>query len=308
MLMYVINIAAAGQSPSAPFRTPGFVTGNRANYWGEAWGLTVDWIYPSLSTADKAQIRKVFLRWANEIYTVANRSGTAPIYPGTSNDPRVLGTDPTASAYQQQVNQTQLRWSVNNYFIGQTRTLALMAMSFDAADDPAIDGSKPATQVGNSLGSYVGNVIGYWLYQIYATFEDAATARAALGISGTNISLGVAAGGLPVEGTLYGESQGFLAEALLGLQTAGYADTTSFGPQAGFFGRPYWDQAVNGFMHMIAPAPFVASAASGDSYLGPLYSYATYGDMLRTWVEPGSIILFGSLGASDTLNGNTARL
>jgi hypothetical protein len=305
LLMYVINQAALGQSLTAPFRTPGFVTGNRANYWGEAWGLTVDWIYSSLSSADKTTIRKVFLRWLNEIYTVPNRAGQTPLYPGTVNDPRVLGQDPTQSAFTLQNNQTQLRWSVNNYFLGQTRTLSLMAMAFDPADDPPVDSAQPASAVGNSVRSYVGNALGWWLYQAYATFEDAPTVRKALGLTGANISLGVAAGGLPVEGSLYGESLGFLAQTLLGLRTAGYNDPATYGPQAGFLEDAYWNNAVDGFLHQTAPTPFVAPS---QSWLGPIYPVATYGDTLRTWVEPGVIDLIAPIGLHDESANNAARL
>src|SRR6185437_2614114 len=48
LLMHVIREAEKGQDPNrqspAPFRGPAFSTYNRANAWGEAFGLTVDWI------------------------------------------------------------------------------------------------------------------------------------------------------------------------------------------------------------------------------------------------------------------------
>jgi hypothetical protein len=64
-------------------------------------------------------------------------------------------------------------------------------------------------------------VLGWWLYQIYAVFEDANIVKQTLALTSPNRSIGIAAGGLPVEGSLYGESIGFLAQALLGLKTAG---------------------------------------------------------------------------------------
>ena len=303
MLMYVMNQAVQGPSANVPFRDPGFITGNRANYWGEAWGLTVDWIYSSLSAADKATIRSVFMQWANAIYSVPNRSGGGPLLPGVLNDPRVLGNDSTQAAFVQQNNQLQLRWAANNYFIGQMRTLTLLAMSFDAADDPA-----NGTGIGSSLRSYIPDVMGWWLYQVYAVFEDASTVKQALGLAAPNRSLGLAAGGLPVEGSLYGESLGYLAQALLGMQTAGYADTTSWGPQAGFFTSPYWDKAIDGFLHMIAPTSYTPSASSGYAYLGQVWPVATYGDTLRTWITPDFLGLFGPVGRYDQITGNQARL
>jgi len=303
LLMYVMNQAVLGPAANVSFRDPGFITGNRANYWGEAWGLTVDWIYGTLSASDKATIRTVFMMWANQIYTVPNRGGQSPSLPGALNDPRVLGNDPTQTAFTQQSDQLELRWAANNYFIGQMRTLSLMAMAFDVADDP-VNGSG----VGSSLRSYIPDVLGWWLYQVYAVFENPATVRAALGLTSSNISLGIASGGLPVEGTLYGESLGFLAQTLLGLQTSGFTDTTTYGPQAGFFASPYWDSFITGFLHLVAPTPYVPSAASGYSYLGQVWPMATYGDTLRTWITPDFMDMIGPVGLYDRITNNQSRL
>src|SRR5207253_8621313 len=69
LLMYIMSEAAKGPAEGQPFRDPGFYGGdaNRARWWGESFPLTVDWIYPYLSSGDKATIRKVFLRWSDEI-------------------------------------------------------------------------------------------------------------------------------------------------------------------------------------------------------------------------------------------------
>ena len=68
LLMYVMDRAVLGpdtSNPAAPFRDPRFFSydSDRPRWFGEGWALTVDWIYPFLSTADKATIRTVFLRW-----------------------------------------------------------------------------------------------------------------------------------------------------------------------------------------------------------------------------------------------------
>jgi hypothetical protein len=300
MLMWVMNQAAAGPAAGVAFRDPGFITGNRANYWGEAWGLTVDWIYSSLSSADKATIRTVFMMWANQIYSVPNRSGGGPLLPGVLNDPRVLGNDTTQAAFAQQNNQMQLRWAANNYFVGEMRTLVLMAMALDPVDDPS-----SGTGIGSSLHSYIADVMGWWLYQVFAVFEDASTVKQALGLSQPNRSLGIAAGGLPVEGTLYGESLGYLAQALLGIKTAGYADTATYGPQAGFFTSGYWDKVVDGFLHTIGPTSYTPASMS---YLGAVWPMATYGDTLRTWVTPDFLSMIGPIGLYDRITNNQTRL
>ena len=61
LLMWVMNQAALGHASGQPFRDPEFMCGDRANVYGEDWGLTVDWLYPYLTSTDKATIRKVFL-------------------------------------------------------------------------------------------------------------------------------------------------------------------------------------------------------------------------------------------------------
>jgi hypothetical protein len=140
LLMHVMNEAAKGAAAGVPFRDPGFASraSNRSRWYGEAFALTVDWIYPSLSAADKATIRKVFLRWADEIV----RDGYQTPRPvGVVNDP-VLISDPV-----------RVRWAGNNFFTAHMRNLGLMAMALDPADDP--DGA---------LGRYLANATGAFLY------------------------------------------------------------------------------------------------------------------------------------------------
>lgn len=151
LLMYIINIAALGpaseanvvcpesQSTGYPaFRSPRFFTedSNRARYHGEAFPLVVDWIYPSLSAADKQAIRGVFLRWSR-------------LKPGYHHpQPISLVNSATLLA-----DRTQVRWAGNNYFTGHMRNLGMMAMAFDAADD-----------ANNQLRNFLGNATGSWLF------------------------------------------------------------------------------------------------------------------------------------------------
>jgi hypothetical protein len=295
LLMHVMNEAAKGQDPSAnpaPFRSPTFATYNRANYWSEAFGLTVDWIYPALSTADKATIRKVFLRWAGE----CSSASTYPMTPqpaGMRNDTHlVTGTN-------------RLRWAANNYYAGHARHLALMALALDPADDPLVNASLPTTAPGNSLRAYLADVTGAWLYQQYAVYEDAATVSAAYGVPAAG--LGAASGGLPVEGFLYGESLGYLGQTLLALRTAGYDDPTLQGPQVGLGKSPFWDRFLTGWLSSLAPAAQVPSAP-GYAYLGPVYQMAGYGDMLRAWISADLAPPLLTLGALDQANGDTHRI
>src|SRR5439155_9452743 len=100
LLMYVMNQAVLGPAEGVPFRGPGFYTAdsNRARTLGEGWPLTVDWVYPYLSAADKATVRKVFVRWAGEIEQFGYHR-PEPI--GVTNDP-VLFAD-----------HFQVRWAGN---------------------------------------------------------------------------------------------------------------------------------------------------------------------------------------------------
>ncbi len=151
LLMHVMNEAAKGPASAEnytcngsqqypPFRHPDFATEDRdrIRYHGEAFPLTVDWIYPSLSAADKATIRKVFLRWSGEVIT---RGYHHPEPVGLVNDPALLA------------DSQQVRFSANNYYAAHMRNLGLMALALDPADDA--DGS---------LHAYLGNAVGAYLY------------------------------------------------------------------------------------------------------------------------------------------------
>lgn len=292
LLMYGINEAAKGHAVGQPFRDPQFAIYNRANYWGEAWGLTVDWIYdakdandnPILTAQDKQTIRDVFMLWANDQLNAYMH----PVPVGVTNDPALLGTK-------------IFRDSANNYYSGHGRLMALMALSMDAADDPPLDNSKPYNQLGNSLRSYIDHVIGAWLYQQYAMYEDANTAAQAYGVSPNG--LGLAAGGLSVEGSLYGHALGYVEEMLLAFYTAGYTDPATYGPQMNLITSPYWDAVTDGMLHLAAP-----QSKTIYGWQGPIFEMMSYGDILRFWITPDAFSVHGALGVYDYYTGNTTRL
>jgi hypothetical protein len=304
MLMWEINQAALGTASGQPFRDPTFPSYNRANYWGEAFPLIVDWIYSTLTSTDKAQIRKVFMAWDNTFLTVSTAGNEHPQPLDTLNSIKLLGNDSTQSAYTQQQAQLQLRWAANNFNLGHARLMAMTAMSMDAADDPLVNTHKSALAVGNSLRSYYAEYSGAWLYQTYSLFEDAATVRTALKLpkAADNISLGIASAGPPVESSLYGESQGFIGMTMLAMRTAGYDDTAQWGPQVGLFSSAYWDRAIDGLIHSLAPAPFTPGDAT---YLGKLWPISSHGDILRAFAEPDSTLtLAATVGLADARAGN----
>lgn len=151
LLMHVMNEAAKGPASREsvtcngsrqypPFRHPDFATEDRdrIRYHGEAFPLVVDWIYPSLSSQDKAAIRQVFLRWSQE---VVERGYHHPEPVGLVDDPALLA------------DRQQVRFSANNYYAAHMRNLGLMALALDPADDP--DGA---------LRAYLANALGARLY------------------------------------------------------------------------------------------------------------------------------------------------
>lgn len=155
LLMVVMNEAAKGIG-DGPFRAADFSWNDRSRWNGESFALTVDWIYPSLSAADKATIRQVFLRWDNEML---NDSYKHPLPVGVINDPVLLS------------DRIGLRWAANNYFDAHMRNIGMRAMAFDPADDP-----------GGELGAYLRNAIGAWLYMTDALLRG--DARGGLGPEG----------------------------------------------------------------------------------------------------------------------------
>jgi hypothetical protein len=294
LLMHVIREAAKGEDPDrqkpAPFRGPAFATYNRASGVGEAYGLTVDWIYPLLTADDKAMIRRVFLRWANDNVHAATSGNEHPEPIGVVNDPRLVA------------DKKRLRWSINNYFTAHMRQLVMYGLSLDAADDPPVDPSAPAGKLGNTLRSYLDDALGAWLYQQYAVYEDPAVSAPALGVPPEG--LGVASGGLSPEGFLYGISVGTLHEALLALYTAGYRDPRTQGPQIRLIESAFWDRVTDGLLHSLVAEP---QPLPGAAYLGPVYQIHAYGDVQRFWVVPEYAAAFLSLAVHAAATGNAAR-
>ncbi len=139
LLMHVIDKAALGVA-NAPYRDARFSTSNRSRWWGESFGLTVDWIYATLTAEDKAKIRTVFLRWAEENENASITTLNHPEPKGVKNDPKLL--DPE-----------RVYWSGNNYYTAHMRNLTLMSIALDDADDPD-----------KKLHAYLESATGRWLY------------------------------------------------------------------------------------------------------------------------------------------------
>lgn len=301
LIMYAMNLAALGPLVGAPFRDPAFPTYNRASGQGEQWPLIVDWIYnttdasgnPILTASDKATIRTVFLLWASECLTASTTGGDHPTPVGVTNSLQLLP------------NNLPYRMASNNYYIAHARQIAMMALSIDPSDDPALNASLPPAQLGNTLRSYILDATGAWLYQQYAMMGDPATVANAYGIGGNGAGFGLASGGLPPEGMLYGESFGYALGELLALQTAGFNNVSYSGPQIQLIGAPVWDRYVTGILSSLTPT---AQVFSSQPWLGPIYQYGSYGDILRLWVTPDFMRSFSLLAILDGQTGITTHI
>jgi len=301
LMMYAMNQALQGPLAGAPFRDPSFPIYNRASFTSEAWPLTVDWVYdatnaagqPILTAQDKATIRNVFMIWAGECLTASTTGGDSPQVVGAMNNLVLL---PGGNAY---------RMAANNYYQAHARLLTMMALCLDPADDPPINASSPSAQLGNSLRSYIPDATGAWLYQQFAMFGDPAVVENAYGLPAT-ASVGLASGGLPPEGMLYGDSVRSIVGELLALKTAGFADPALSGPQVALANdAPVWDRFVTGFISSLVPAQRIPA---NESYLGLVYEFASYGDILRMYATPDMVSVFGVLSLLDRQNNDLSRL
>jgi hypothetical protein len=263
LLMVIMNEAAKGAAEGQPWRDPAMSVFNRSRWWGESYGLTVDWIYPYLSAEDKATIRTVFLRWADE-----NTNATVT---GEFNHPQPIGVvnDPQLIS-----NPYGTRWAINNYFAAHMRNIGLMALSFDAADDP--DGA---------LTGYLASATGAWLYMVDTLLR------------------GESRGGMSPEGFEYSpQAMSYVIQFLLALRTAGQDDPARWGPQVVVENQPFWDDLIAATLNSNSPRTVLI-----DDYTGPVYQPAWYGDG-QNYQGPDYIDLFGSLGVYDQLAGNAKRL
>jgi hypothetical protein len=301
LIMPGMRLAALGPLAGAPFRDPSFATFNRAGGTGNEWPLVVDWIYndtdssgnPILSASDKATIRAAFLVWANECLNAETSGGDHPAPIGVTNSAQLLpGNEP-------------YRYACNNYYSDHARLIAMMSLAFDPADDPAVNPAEDASVLGNSIRSYIPDVTGAWLYQQYAMMGDPDQVSSDYGIPNTGSGFGLASGGFPPEGTLYGESYGTILEELLALQTAGFNNPEYSGPQIKLIGAPVWDRFVDSMLSDMTPAPFVPAS---ESYLGSVYEFASYGDVLRLWVTPVWSQPFALVSLLEQENGETTNL
>ncbi len=269
----------------------------------------MDWLQAAdptgqiFTAADRATTRQVFLMWAKDI---VNNTYYAP------------NLDYPLLNYLQGNDQVQFRISANNYYSGNTRTLTLMALSLDAADDPPLDGDAAHVNVlGNTLRSYIPSyVLSARMYEQYAMYEDPAIVSAAYDLAAvppaqqaTMDRIGLAHGGLPVEGFLYGHSLGYVMEGLYALHTSGndgVDQSTGTYPQANLINSSYWDTLTAGFVESLTPRTIQPKAPY--AYLPSCYQMAAYGDLLYEFFEDFDFVpTFSLLGINFARQSKTTQ-
>ncbi len=237
-LMYVMDRAVLGVAAGQPFRGPGFAVRDRSRWYGEAFALTVDWIYGSLTAADKATIRTVFARWIQEDLHATTSGLDHPEPVGLLDDPTLLS------------NRERARTAGNNYFDAHMRNLGLMALALDPADDP--DGS---------VRGHLASATGAWLYMVDHLMR-------------TDLAGGMPAEGFEYSP----QAIGYVAQWLLALSTSGRDDPNASPvpePQVVLSDNPFWDDLVPAYLHSLSPEP---TLLPGIEWLGPVYQPAWYGD------------------------------
>ncbi|MDD3518354.1 MAG: cadherin-like beta sandwich domain-containing protein [Chromatiales bacterium] len=251
----------------------------RGNFHGEAIPCAVDWARDWFSADDRQRIARVFMRWIghNLTATVSGMDHPEPV--GVTNDPVLF--EP----------KNRLRTALNNFSTSHMRNILFMATVLDAGDEPSAAqygaDNKLAHLGYGSLGDYVHNATGAWLYTV-----DEALRR-------------YAAGGAPAEGFEYNASGvARIAETYLALHTTGHDDTAIHGPQVLPQNNAFWDAVIPAYLHLISPTPGVIA---DFNWLGELYQPANYGDM-ESYYVPDFTSLFGPLGVRALLIGDGARL
>ena len=219
ILMHMVGRVNANASGDV-LAAPRFSRHDRSRWAGEGFALTVDWIYPFLSKDDKQAIRKVFLRWAEELL-VADTTGIDHPPKGGFNDPVLLA------------DRKRRRYAANNYYTSHLRNLTLMAMAFDAADDPD---QPEAGRTYPNLRAYLRNATGKWLFMTDSVLRNDAR------------------GGLAPEGIEYAaRTLAFVSQTYLGLQTAGHQDVELHGPQVMLESNRFFNDSIIAFLHSISP-------------------------------------------------------
>lgn len=277
-LMAVINEADKGVG-SGKFRGSSFATSDRSRWYGEAFPLAVDWLYPHLSSAERKKVRRVFLRWCAELrdaypsVTYYNaHADEVPKDASRRNHPALLDLkDPKRRA---------IRYAMNNYFMAHARNMFMLANTIDPTEDvadPLVEGDRPG-----ALGDFMDESLGTYLYMTdYAFRHDGK-------------------GGVSPEGAEYGDSIGFYYGLLLALNTSGRDDTKRDGAKVSFARNPLYKTLLPGYYHSL-PTRKV------ETDYGSVYQPSWFGDGEQLYLHDPMRVLGPTALAARNL-GDTALL
>jgi len=256
------------RKPGDPFGDPRMAVYNRSRWAGEAFGLAVDWLYPVLTKDDRALIRRVFLRWSEELLVATTTDHNHPVPVGLLADPKLLD------------NKSARRYSLNNYYAGHARNLALMSLAFDPADDPEEPAAKRTYP---SLRGYRENVRKAWWYVATHALE------------------GDARGGALPEGPQYGAQMlSYYAQTALAFATAGVAADKDHPLDLGR--GTFFRDALPAYLHFVTPGRH-----QHEDWLGPMHESASVGDAQRFGLGD-QVDLWATWGLEAALRGDGARL
>ena len=251
-----------------PLADPRIAVFNRSRWSGEAFGLAVDWLYPVLSKDDRALVRRVFLRWAEELLVATTTDHNHPEPVGLLADPKL---------YE---NKSARRYALNNYYAGHARNLALMSLSFDPADDPEEPSAKRTYP---SLRGYRDNVRKAWWFVARRALENDAR------------------GGALPEGPQYGAQMlAYYAQMSLAFATAGEPANPDHPMDLGH--GTFFRDALPAYLHFVTPG-----TAKHEDWLGPMHESASVGDAQRFGLGD-QVYLWAVWGLEAALRGDRARL
>ncbi|KQV49505.1 hypothetical protein ASC95_18095 [Pelomonas sp. Root1217] len=277
-LFSVIDEADKGVG-SGKFRSDSFASSDRGRWSGESFPLAVDWIYPTLSAAEKQKVRRVFLRWCAEdrdgypsaTYFHTN-PGSLPAGAARRNSPALLDLgDPRRQA---------LRYSMNNYFMAHGRNMFMMANVIDAADDradPAVAGDS-----NGALRDYMHEATGTYLYMSDAAYR------------------GDGSGGISPEGMEYGESIGFYYGLMLAIHTSGMDNTQLYGEKVQLRNHPLFSRVLPSFFHSL-------TTQKVKTPYGEAYQPSWFGDAEQLYLQDPMRVM-GPLALAARYLGNSAEL
>ncbi|WP_374352121.1 fibronectin type III domain-containing protein [Chitinimonas sp.] len=277
LLMTVINAVDSGSG--SKWRSDSFASSDRGRWVGHTLPLAADWIYPCLTPDDRAAVRRVFLKWAQNnvdgypsLLYYHSRPGTVPAGDAALNNPVLLDlADP---------KRRMLRYGMNNYFMAHGRNLAMYALAIDPSDDVA--DPRVAADSNGKLRSYLKTALQKYYYVTdHALRNDGQ-------------------GGVSAEGMEYYHSLSFSLQMLLAVYTAGELDPAKWGPQLDLNNHPFWGKVAEGYIHAM-PARKI------NSEHGSVYQPSWFGDGEHLY-EQDQIDIFGAMGVLNGYLGKSSEV